>query len=286
MAKTTTRFVCQACGGIQPKWMGKCPECGEWNSLVEEVQRAAPTSLAQSLRQGGGAFGRGNGDSVGFGTGVGDGVPSASFSYMGAAKAGPRSITEIETIHRDRDSTFIGEFDRVLGGGVVPGSLVLIGGDPGIGKCLTGDCRILDPQTGDFSPLRDRADAPGNFRPALALDGQTYRLAPRAVAAFHDNGVLPVVRVRTRLGRTLRCTPTHPVLTPEGWRPVGELAPGTRIAAPRALPFFGNEAMDPDAVTLLAYALSDGSTGSAVGVTTMLGEVADDLTGIAARAPA
>ncbi len=135
MAKTTTRFVCQACGGVSPKWMGKCPECGEWNSLVEEVQRAAPTSFAQSLRQGGGTLGRGAGDSVGFGTGVGDGVPSsASFSYMGAAKAGPRPITEIEAIHRDRDTTFIGEFDRVLGGGVVPGSLVLIGGDPGIGK--------------------------------------------------------------------------------------------------------------------------------------------------------
>ena len=119
MAKTTTRFVCQACGSATPKWMGRCPECGEWNSLVEEVQRAAPTSLAQSLARNGGTLGEGAG---------------GGFSYMGASRSGPRPITEIEADIRDRSTTFIGEFDRVLGGGVVPGSLVLIGGDPGIGK--------------------------------------------------------------------------------------------------------------------------------------------------------
>ena len=84
MAKTTTRFVCQACGSACPKWMGRCPECGEWNSLVEEVQRAAPTSLAASLARNGGAP-----------------TDGPSFSYMGAARSGPRPITEIEPTFRE-----------------------------------------------------------------------------------------------------------------------------------------------------------------------------------------
>jgi DNA repair protein RadA/Sms len=99
--------------------MGRCPECGEWNSMVEEVVRSAPNSLAASISRGGG---------------VPDGAGRFAMSFMGAAQSGPRPITEIEAIAHDRSTTCIGEFDRVLGGGVVPGSLVLIGGDPGIGK--------------------------------------------------------------------------------------------------------------------------------------------------------
>lgn len=103
--------------------MGRCPECGEWNSLVEEAVRTAPSTLAAQITRGT-VFGEGGG---------GDFVRS-HLSYMGAAQSGPRPITEIQAINRERSTTVIGEFDRVLGGGVVPGSLVLIGGDPGIGK--------------------------------------------------------------------------------------------------------------------------------------------------------
>lgn len=94
--------------------------------MVEETTRAAPTSLANALARG---------DGRGFvpGTNGSDSVLQ-NISYMGAAQSGPRPITEIVAIDRERSSTLIGEFDRVLGGGVVPGSLVLIGGDPGIGK--------------------------------------------------------------------------------------------------------------------------------------------------------
>ena len=119
MARSTTRFVCQNCGYVSPKWLGRCPECNEWNSLVEEAVRAAPASLAASISRG---------------TGPGSGQEGARYSYMGAANSGPRPITEIEAINHSRTSTLISEFDRVLGGGVVPGSLILIGGDPGIGK--------------------------------------------------------------------------------------------------------------------------------------------------------
>src|ERR671924_42258 len=100
-------FVCQECGAQAPKWMGRCVECGAWNSLVEE--RAAGAS---ELSPGGAGH---------------------RYAQPGVA-ASAKLYAEVETAHAVRMSTGIGEFDRVLGGGVVPGSLVLLGGEPGIGK--------------------------------------------------------------------------------------------------------------------------------------------------------
>ena len=95
-----TIFVCQNCGHHARKWLGKCPECGEWNSLVEERARNAKESrTAFKLRD----------------------TQAVSFS-------------EIETQDDVRIPSGVTEFDRVLGGGIVPGTLVLIGGDPGVGK--------------------------------------------------------------------------------------------------------------------------------------------------------
>ena len=94
-------FLCSACGNDSPKWFGRCPHCGEWNTAVEEAARAV--------------------------------VPAARHRY-GAGGAAPLRLDEIETTAEDRWRSGIGELDRVLGGGLVPGSLVLIGGDPGIGK--------------------------------------------------------------------------------------------------------------------------------------------------------
>ncbi|MCL4845600.1 MAG: DNA repair protein RadA [Acidobacteria bacterium] len=96
-------FVCQACGAQAPKWLGRCVDCGAWNSLVEE--RPAPEPAAGGARR------------------------SAALS-TGTA----RLFDEVDTEMAERLSTGIGEFDRALGGGVVPGSLVLLGGEPGIGK--------------------------------------------------------------------------------------------------------------------------------------------------------
>jgi len=97
-------FVCQQCGAQQPRWMGKCPDCGEWNSLIEE--RPATATPEASPR--GGMFRM---------------RETATVAYQ-----------DIESQDDARQSSGIEEFDRVLGGGIVPGSLVLIGGDPGIGK--------------------------------------------------------------------------------------------------------------------------------------------------------
>ena len=102
MKKTETVFVCQECGHKVWKWLGKCPECGEWNSLVEE--RAQPT------RKGG---------------------PRNGFQLREVTAV---AFTEIEPQDDQRLPSGVTEFDRVLGGGIVPGTLVLIGGDPGIGK--------------------------------------------------------------------------------------------------------------------------------------------------------
>jgi DNA repair protein RadA/Sms len=100
MVKSITKYVCQSCGYVSPRWVGKCPNCGEWNTFVEE----APTPLKAARKSG------------------------------VASKIAPVRMNEIEGEETPRIRTGLGEFDRVLGGGIVPGSLLLLGGDPGIGK--------------------------------------------------------------------------------------------------------------------------------------------------------
>src|SRR5947209_11959755 len=107
MARPTTRFTCSSCGHSEARWRGQCPGCEEWNTLVEEAIPAAS------------AAGRGGSRAT---------VGSA------AAPAKPRRLRDVETPELARSETGIREFDRVLGGGLVPGSLVLLGGSPGIGK--------------------------------------------------------------------------------------------------------------------------------------------------------
>lgn len=111
MVKTKTIFVCQECGAQTPRWMGKCPSCESWNSLVEETAAA-----------------------------------SAGISHKGIVfKESPMSLTEVTVDDSLRLKTGIDEFDRVMGGGITPGSVVLIGGDPGIGKstlALQIACRL------------------------------------------------------------------------------------------------------------------------------------------------
>ncbi len=104
MSKKKTKFSCQHCGYESAKWMGKCPGCGSWNSMVEEIE-----DKGSSRR---GAF---------------SGATSTK-------RQKPESITQIQSTTEPRIYTKSQEFNRVLGGGIVRGSLVLIGGDPGIGK--------------------------------------------------------------------------------------------------------------------------------------------------------
>lgn len=102
MAKPKYRFVCQSCGYIASKWMGRCPECGAWDSLVEEAEVSVKNSK--------------------------------SYLPVSSEKIKPRTIASVAQTTVERLQTGIREFDRVLGGGIVPGSLVLLGGTPGIGK--------------------------------------------------------------------------------------------------------------------------------------------------------
>ncbi|OUM86237.1 DNA repair protein RadA [Parageobacillus thermoglucosidasius] len=104
MGKKKTKFVCQECGYESAKWLGRCPGCNTWNSMVEEIERTKPTTK--------GVF-----------------VHSASDII-----SKPVPITTVTATQEPRIQTGISEFNRVLGGGIVKGSLVLIGGDPGIGK--------------------------------------------------------------------------------------------------------------------------------------------------------
>ncbi|MDD3320051.1 MAG: DNA repair protein RadA [Paludibacter sp.] len=103
MAKTKSVYVCQNCGADSPKWIGKCPSCGEWNSYVEEIISK-------------------------------DTSPKFQMAGVVITKQKPILISEVVTDEESRIDTSSNELNRVLGGGLVPGSLVLIGGEPGIGK--------------------------------------------------------------------------------------------------------------------------------------------------------
>src|SRR5207244_7373908 len=100
MPKTRTKFVCQQCESQYPSSYGRCPTCGSWNSMVETVEAVASPPAATTVR----------------------------------SRTAPRALAAVDTATWGRLSTGGVELDRVLGGGLVPGSLVLLGGDPGIGK--------------------------------------------------------------------------------------------------------------------------------------------------------
>lgn len=103
MAKTHSQYVCQVCGKISSRSFGRCPSCDSWDSMIEEVVESEPVSSARAVR----------------------GLSGSST---------PRRLSEIEGDSEERMTLPMTEFARVLGGGIVPGSIVLIGGDPGIGK--------------------------------------------------------------------------------------------------------------------------------------------------------
>lgn len=108
MAKAKTVWYCTSCGNEYPKWMGQCPACGEWNTMVEEPKAASAGKAS---------------------------APSRSRAYVSTEKdARPQPLSEISMSEESRFSIGIEEVDRILGGGMVRGSMILIGGEPGIGK--------------------------------------------------------------------------------------------------------------------------------------------------------
>jgi DNA repair protein RadA/Sms len=148
MAKVKTQFLCNSCGSVHPKWMGKCPDCGTWDALQEYK---APTPDARK--------------------------PMGSVRAIDAATGDiahggePVTVLEIDEAESPRLPTGIGEFDRILGGGIVPGSAVLVGGEPGIGKStlLLQVAHELSRGTG-VSPL---PSAIGHGRDTRATEGTT-----------------------------------------------------------------------------------------------------------------
>ena len=111
--KIKTVYFCQSCGYESAKWMGQCPGCKEWNTFVEETIKPSVTSKGAKGARGSGGLGIGG---------------------NGGVQSKPVKLSEVTINEEDRFDTHIGEFNRVLGGGLVKGSLTLVGGDPGIGK--------------------------------------------------------------------------------------------------------------------------------------------------------
>lgn len=147
-SKMATVFFCQNCGYESSKWMGQCPGCREWNTMVEEKVAAKAGSAGSSVRR--------------------------------KESVQPSSLSEVSIQEEERMSTHMAELDRVLGGGIVPGSLTLVGGDPGIGKStlllqvcrhMAADGRKVLYISGEESlrQIKIRANRLGNFTDNLLL---------------------------------------------------------------------------------------------------------------------
>ena len=153
--KIKTVFYCQNCGYESSKWMGQCPGCKEWNTFVEETVK--PASKKQGI---------------------------TSTGLSGNGRSTPKTLSEIEMKDEERADTHINELNRVLGGGLVRGSLILVGGDPGIGKStlllqvagnLSGDKKEVLYISGEESlrQIKLRANRIGDFSDTLKFMCET-----------------------------------------------------------------------------------------------------------------
>ncbi|MCB1735475.1 MAG: DNA repair protein RadA [Gammaproteobacteria bacterium] len=189
MAKAKAQYVCAECGGISNKWAGQCPDCGAWNSLSEQIVSAAKTTA------GGGRFA----------------------GYAGNAGATPTPLREVPPETIGRTPTGIGELDRVLGGGLVEGSAVLIGGDPGIGKStllLQGMSHLAAQRptlyvTGEESiqQVSLRAQRLGCGDSAMELMAETCVETILATASQRRPEVLVIDSIQTVFTETLQSAP-------------------------------------------------------------------------------
>jgi len=152
MAKVKTRYVCSNCGSVSSRWLGKCPQCGQWNTMKEEAVIAEPVQAGGRRRT--------------------------------ASAGAPASLRDIELESMNRRQTGIGELDRVLGGGIVPGALMLLCGDPGIGKstlvlqtaaAVGRHCGSVLYASGEESPgqIKLRAQRLGIDEPSLWILSET-----------------------------------------------------------------------------------------------------------------
>ncbi len=191
MAKAKSIFFCSNCGASSPKWLGKCPHCNEWNTYQEEVIQKE--TAAEEKRK------------------------SWTTAAAGGKSESPRAILlgQIETGHTQRMVTHDDELNRVLGGGIVPGSLVLIGGQPGIGKstlllqvAMQLPARILY-VTGEESEeqIKMRADRLGNFRSECFILTETNTSKMLAQAVELQPQLLIVDSIQTLSSPHIESTP-------------------------------------------------------------------------------
>ena len=185
MPKAKTIFFCQNCGFESSKWMGQCPACKEWNSFAEEPQTSTKKTAAGNVRKD---------------------TPQ------------PKTLSEIEMNQAARMSTGMGELDRVLGGGIVQGSLVLVGGDPGIGKStlLLQVCRNLSDAgkkvlyiSGEESlqQIRLRAERMGSFTEHLLILCETYLQAIRETITRLQPQVVVIDSIQTMYNESVSSAP-------------------------------------------------------------------------------
>ncbi|MFQ6844551.1 MAG: DNA repair protein RadA [Oliverpabstia sp.] len=185
MPKAKTIFFCQNCGFESSKWMGQCPACKEWNSFAEEPQTSTKKTAAGNVRKD---------------------TPQ------------PKTLSEIEMNQAARMSTGMGELDRVLGGGIVQGSLVLVGGDPGIGKStlLLQVCRNLSDAgkkvlyiSGEESlqQIRLRAERMGSFTEHLLILCETDLQAIRETITRLQPQVVVIDSIQTMYNESVSSAP-------------------------------------------------------------------------------
>ena len=185
MPKAKTIFFCQNCGFESSKWMGQCPACKEWNSFAEEPQASTKKTAAGSVRKD---------------------IPQ------------PKTLSEIEMKQTARMGTGLGELDRVLGGGIVQGSLVLVGGDPGIGKStlLLQVCRNLSAAgkkvlyiSGEESlqQIRLRAERMGSFTEHLLILCETDLQAIRETITRLQPQIVVIDSIQTMYNESVSSAP-------------------------------------------------------------------------------
>ena len=185
MPKAKTIFFCQNCGFESSKWMGQCPTCKEWNSFAEEPQASTKKTAAGNVRKD---------------------TPQ------------PKTLSEIEMNQAARMSTGMGELDRVLGGGIVQGSLVLVGGDPGIGKStlLLQVCQNLSDAgkkvlyiSGEESlqQIRLRAERMGSFTEHLLILCETDLQAVRETITLLQPQVVVIDSIQTMYNESVSSAP-------------------------------------------------------------------------------
>ncbi|QFJ53484.1 DNA repair protein RadA [Pseudobutyrivibrio xylanivorans] len=204
--KNISVFFCQNCGNETSKWSGQCPACGAWNTLVEEVVDKATVKTRAKV-----------------------------------SDVKPTKLIDVTTSNEMRISTNIEEFDRVLGGGIVPGSMVLVGGDPGIGKstlllqtcqklCNAGTNVMYVSGEESLQQIKIRADRIGTFNDKLDLFCETNLDTIKAVVEREKPTVLIIDSIQTMYNETVGSAPGSVSQVRESTGVLMEIAKGIGIA--------------------------------------------------------